>query len=196
MNQERRKTGKRLWKTCLLSCFPYSLLVLCLCAACKKEERTFNSQPMSGAEKNLQVSELAPGPGHPKTPPVQNTYENNAWGMSEGKRLYEFYNCVGCHAHGGGGMGPALMDQKWIYGSESQQIFASIVEGRPNGMPSFRGKIPEEQVWQIVAYVRSLGGLTSSGVDPGRDDHIKGKLPENSQAAQTPTSANAPKDHP
>src|SRR5437868_10279571 len=85
---------------------------------CKKEERPFNSQLMSGAQNQpVQVSDLRPGPEKAPVPPVKNAYENNAWGMGEGKRLYEFYNCVGCHAHGGGGMGPALMDAKWLYGS-------------------------------------------------------------------------------
>ena len=26
-------------------------------------------------------------------------------------------------------------------------------------MPSFRGRIPDAQVWQLVAYVRSMSGL-------------------------------------
>ena len=59
-------------------------------------------------------------------------------------------------------MGPPLMDDEWIYGSEPENIFATIVEGRPNGMPSFRGRIPDYQVWQLVAYVRSMSGLCPS----------------------------------
>jgi cytochrome c oxidase cbb3-type subunit 3 len=39
-------------------------------------------------------------------------------------------------------------------------------------MPSFRGKIPDHQVWQIVAYVRSLSGLLPKDVAPGRSDHM------------------------
>ena len=170
------------------------LLLLAWASGCKKEERPFNSQWMSGAENQpRQVSDLRPGAQHQPAPSVPNAYENNAWAMAEGKRLYEFYNCVGCHAHGGGGMGPALMDAKWIYGSNAEQIFADVMEGRPNGMPSFRGKIPEDQVWQIAAYVRSLGGLTSTGTEPAREDHMKAQPPENSLPAQTPTSANVPK---
>src|SRR5581483_11928376 len=99
-------------------------------------------------------------------------------------------NCVGCHAHGGGGMGPPLMDQKWIYGSEPEQVYATIMEGRPNGMPSFRGKIPDDQVWKLVAYVRSLSGQTSKTAATGRNDEMRTKPPENS----TPTEK--PKDNP
>lgn len=92
-------------------------------------------------------------------PQIVNPYEGNVHAINEGKRLYNRFNCVGCHAAGGGSSGPALMDDKWIYGSEPANIFATIVEGRPAGMPAFRGKIPESDVWKITAYVRSLSGL-------------------------------------
>lgn len=53
-------------------------------------------------------------------------------------------------------MGPSLMDDEWIYGGRLEQIHQTLVEGRPNGMPAWGGKIPDEQLWQIAAYVRSL----------------------------------------
>ena len=68
-------------------------------------------------------------------------------------------NCSGCHSHGGGGMGPPLMDSQWIYGSDAANIFATIVEGRPNGMPSFGSKLPPDSIWKLATYVRSLSGL-------------------------------------
>ncbi|HEY0549255.1 MAG TPA: cytochrome c, partial [Verrucomicrobiae bacterium] len=98
------------------------------------------------------------------------------------------YNCVGCHAHGAGGMGPALMDDKWIYGSNPEQIYATIVQGRPNGMPSFAGKIPNQEVWKLTAYVRSLGGMVSKIDANNRSDHMAGKKPENSIERQKPKS--------
>ena len=52
------------------------------------------------------------------------------------------------------------MDSRWIYGSEPENIFATIMQGRPNGMPAFGGRIPDDQLWQLVAYVRSLSGQT------------------------------------
>src|SRR5947209_12001632 len=62
-------------------------------------------------------------------------YQGNAYNLSEGKRLYSAFNCNGCHGSGGGGgMGPPLMDEKWLYGSEPEQIFTTITDGRPNGM--------------------------------------------------------------
>jgi cytochrome c oxidase cbb3-type subunit 3 len=77
------------------------------------------------------------------------------------------FNCAGCHgARGGGGIGPPFADAEWIYGGEPQNVFQSVVQGRPAGMPAFGGQIPDEQVWKIVAFVRSLaGGPESAGAD-------------------------------
>ena len=105
-------------------------------------------------------------------------YHENAWGIAEGKRLYVAFNCVGCHSYGGGGIGPALMDAKWIYGAAPQQIYSTIIEGRPNGMPAFGGRVPDQQVWQLVAYVQSLSGLVPQDAAPGRDDNKSVKKPE------------------
>jgi cytochrome c oxidase cbb3-type subunit 3 len=101
---------------------------------------------------------LAPGPEGPvqQIPEAVEKYEGNPEMIAAGKQLYSAMNCVGCHANGGGGMGPPLMDSTWIYGSSLAHIFSSIREGRPNGMPSFRGRILDEQIWQLAAFVKSL----------------------------------------
>jgi len=84
------------------------------------------------------------------------------------------------------------MDDKWIYGSNPQNIFSTVVEGRPNGMPSFRGKIPDFQIWELAAYVRSLGGLAPKDAAPGRDDHMSGPPPESSTKRQQPRNSALP----
>jgi cytochrome c oxidase cbb3-type subunit 3 len=89
-------------------------------------------------------------------------------------------------------MGPPLMDDEWIYGSDASQIFSSIVEGRPNGMPSFQGKVPNHQVWQLVAYVRSLSGLTAKAARPGREDNMQVKTPEQQLAPEKPKNVVVP----
>lgn len=149
-----------------------SLLAACvLLAGCKREHRVFDP----GASASQIANGVALNPVHAggaPPPPSISKYEQSAYAVSEGKRLYSSYNCVGCHAQGGGAIGPALMDDEWIYGSEPQQIFSTIVQGRPNGMPSFAGKIPEYQVWELVAYVRSLSGQLPPDVAPSRSDHM------------------------
>jgi cytochrome c oxidase cbb3-type subunit III len=170
-----------------------TMLVVCvmlLMSACKREERRLREPaPSNAASEGITVSGLHPaqptvGSTMPSAP-VNDPYTESAYAVSEGEKLYNAYNCVGCHFHGGGGIGPPLMDQDWIYGSQPQNIYQTIVEGRPNGMPSFRGKIPDYQVWEIVAYVRSLSGQLKKDVAPGRDDHMYGaKPPENSPKLQ------------
>ena len=166
------------------------LIVVALCMqSCKREERTFRVEPpyVSGVEK---IPMTAFSAGGPSTQPAKaNDYENNAYGMAEGKRLYSAMNCNGCHSNGGGGMGPPLMDDKWIYGSDSGQVFATIVQGRPNGMPSFASKIPDYQVWQLAAYVRSMSGLVPSDAAPGRSDHMQSRPAENTIDPQSPKQA-------
>ena len=68
------------------------------------------------------------------------------------------------------------MDDVWIYGKEPGNVFATIVEGRPNGMPAWRGKIPEYQIWQIVTYVESLQADRGISSPPGpREEHLQAR---------------------
>ena len=159
--------------------------------ACRREDRDFRPPPVPSPAAAATVSALRPGGGTPSPSPA-NPYEHNAWALSEGKRLFDSYNCSGCHAHGGGGMGPPLMDAQWIYGAEPANLFASIVEGRPNGMPSFRGKIPDDQVWMLAAYVRSMAGLERSDAAPQRSDHMSAAPAEQSRTREPPGDATTP----
>jgi cytochrome c oxidase cbb3-type subunit III len=141
--------------------------------ACEREERRFREMPSAAGRRNTErLVSLVPGP-YTADVRVDNPYGYNAYAISEGKRLFTWYNCQGCHANGGGGMGPPLMDDRWRYGSDPEQIFATIWEGRPNGMPSFRGKIPEYQAWQLVAYVQALSGNVPKDAAGGRPDDMQ-----------------------
>ena len=89
-------------------------------------------------------------------------YEGNPQAIAEGRRLFNWYNCSGCHSNGGGGFGPALMDQHWRYGGNLDQIFNYDFQGRPNGMPSWHGKIPNAQIWELAAFVKSLSAPSAA----------------------------------
>jgi cytochrome c oxidase cbb3-type subunit 3 len=97
-------------------------------------------------------------------------FESNAYHIAQGQRLYGWMNCSGCHSNGGGGMGPALMDDEWRYGGTMDEIAATILDGRPNGMPAFRGRITEDQAWQLAAYVRALSAQPRQDALPSRAD--------------------------
>jgi cytochrome c oxidase cbb3-type subunit 3 len=116
-----------------------------------------------GAPGSTAVTTLFPGGGSAPAPdPRGAQYDRNPQSIAEGARLFDWYNCSGCHFHGGGGIGPALMDDVWIYGGSIDQIYASIYQGRPNGMPSWAHKIPDEEIWKIAAYVRAMSTSTAA----------------------------------
>ena len=147
-------------------------------SSCERESRPFRDLPAASARSQTETqSPLQAGQAVPPTG-TTSPFQENAWGISEGKRLFTAYNCSGCHAQGGGGIGPALMDSEWIYGFEPANIYHTIVEGRPDGMPSFRNKIPDYQVWQIVAYIQAMSGQTPIDASPGRSDHMAAKQSE------------------
>lgn len=89
---------------------------------------------------------------------VHNPYAGDAAAANEGRQLFVQYNCSGCHGgRAGGGMGPSLRDSIWIYGSSDAQLLGTITEGRSAGMPAWGGRIPQDQMWQIITYIRTLG---------------------------------------
>src|SRR3954452_4548041 len=167
---------------------PTTILLLLSITSCKREERQLRPDPNASQTLNtVQLSGLNPGANSISSPPPAGQYEESAYAVSQGKTLYNQYNCVGCHANGGGGIGPPLMDNNWIYGSEPGNVFATIMQGRPNGMPSFRNRIPQYQAWELVAYVRSLSGLLPKYVSPSRPDEMNVKPSESSTPHQPPT---------
>src|SRR5215212_2868011 len=82
------------------------VLFFLIFTSCEREERGFRVQtPDSNRINSKQLTTLQAGESSP-TPSFQNEYENNAFAMSEGKRLFSQMNCTGCHANGGGAIGP------------------------------------------------------------------------------------------
>ena len=148
-------------------------------AGCERETRQLKSDLQNAkTQPGRRISALQPGPE--EKAPGQPDYAGNAQALSEGKRLFSAFNCVGCHGHGGGSIGPAFIDGKWKYGSTLENIHETILEGRSEGMPAFGAKITDEQAWQLAAYVRSLSGNVPQDAATSRDDHMKANPPENS----------------
>ena len=135
-----------------------ALALLLVMTACEREERHFQSSPPGVIPMGIvRMSSNIPGPPM-AVDSVLGPYGNNAYAVSQGQKLFTAFNCAGCHSgYAGGGMGPSLRDSTWIYGSSDAQIYSTIVEGRPNGMPAWGARLPEEQIWKIIAYLRTLG---------------------------------------
>ena len=140
-----------------------ALTMLCLAltvvGACGRDEsRGVPARSVQGVAPN-------PGPGvQPGISPqavlgaISNPHTGDPAAIMAGRQLFTGMNCAGCHSgYAGGGMGPSLRDSLWIYGNSDAQIFSTIAEGRPYGMPAWAGRLTADQIWQIVAYIRTLG---------------------------------------
>jgi cytochrome c oxidase cbb3-type subunit 3 len=167
--------------------------LVALLGACEREQRRFSEVAPAAGRSAGPAESAGPRPAaRAARPPVPGPYDDNAWAVSEGQRLYAWFNCQGCHSMGGGGMGPALMDDTWLYGDDPRDIFASIAAGRPNGMPAFGPRIADQQIWQLVAYVRSLGALARKDVLPGRSDSLSGRPAPSMTTPASPVPAGPP----
>jgi len=158
---------------CSGSARKWTALVACglVLTACEREQREFHG---------------------PSTPSKEH-YVRNAYDVAQGKRLFQWMNCSGCHAHGGGGIGPALSDRYWLYGGTLAQIHDSIRDGRPNGMPAWGTRLPDDQIWQISAYIRSLSGNVRKDVAPSRDDALNSGRAENRREQLDPVAGRPPR---
>jgi cytochrome c oxidase cbb3-type subunit 3 len=158
-------------------------------AACEREDRDYRPNPVATeTTERVALSPLSPGVGGPSTYTSNKgkDIQINAFHLSQGKKLFYWFNCSGCHANGGGGSGPALMDDVWIYGGDAGSVYQTIAYGRPNGMPAFASRIPKDQLWQLAAYVRSMAGLASADAAPNRDDAFLTRTPESFMDPQKP----------
>jgi cytochrome c oxidase cbb3-type subunit 3 len=114
--------------------------------------------PTQGDNKLLQVplNTFVPGAASVR-PKIKTPDLQDSAAIQRGMRAYNAFNCVGCHmSNGGGGMGPALSNSLFIYGGEPENIYLTIVQGRPNGMPAWGAVLPEDITWDLVAYVLSI----------------------------------------
>jgi mono/diheme cytochrome c family protein len=107
--------------------------------------------------------------GAPSSNPIAPTPES----IAAGKRAYDAH-CAACHGNtaqgavkagltisiieeGRGRQPPDLTDEQWDHGSTDAEIFAAIKRGiPPTMMPGFDGRLPDEDMWHIVNYLRSL----------------------------------------
>src|SRR5262245_17779140 len=90
-----------------------------------------------------------------------NPFAGDAQAIADGRDIYN-RTCTACHgADGAGGeMGPALGAPARRYAqSTDAQIFDAIKNGVPSTqMPRFGGRLSDNDVWKVTAYIRGLRG--------------------------------------
>lgn len=89
----------------------------------------------------------------------KNPFAGNAEAIAFGKSIFEA-TCTGyCHTTVNAnrvGRCPNLFDCEWKRGGADGQIYTSINNGVPNTeMVGFKGRLPDEMIWKITAYLRS-----------------------------------------
>jgi cytochrome c oxidase cbb3-type subunit 3 len=115
--------------------------------------------PQSSLLATVPLGQIAGGLGGTAALSTPNPYQGNPQAIEQGKQLYVKMNCAGCHAYNGkGNMGPDLTDAYWRYGGLPVQIYNTILEGRPQGMPAWGKALTPDEIWKLVAYIQSLGG--------------------------------------
>jgi cytochrome c oxidase cbb3-type subunit III len=98
--------------------------------------------------------------------------------VAEGKKLFGGL-CVTCHGFdGGGGAGPPLNRPKLLSAPDDASLRNIIAEGIPNrGMPRVR-RVTDDEMRQLVAYVRSIGKTARPPIrgDAARGGQLYAKL--------------------
>ena len=131
-----------------------ALAVVLMSAGCQED----SERPAVSFASPVPDMPIGPFPGPSDTPvEMSNPLGEQARAREEGRRFFLAYNCAGCHGdHAGGGMGPSLRDDAWVYGSAPARIADSIAEGRAYGMPAWGRMLTDAQIWQLTAYITSL----------------------------------------
>jgi cytochrome c oxidase cbb3-type subunit 3 len=109
-----------------------------------------------GVFMQVPISDLSPG-AIPSRPTIKNPSAGDPHASERGMKYFINFNCIGCHAdNGGGGMGPALSNTIFLYGGQPENIYLSIFQGRPNGMPAWGAVLPDPVIWDLVTYIGKL----------------------------------------
>jgi cytochrome c oxidase cbb3-type subunit 3 len=105
---------------------------------------------------DVPITHIIPGDIDVK-PNIRNPVEGDAEAINRGMKYFANFNCSGCHAaNAGGGMGPALSNHSFKFGSDPANIYLTIAQGRPTGMPAWGTLLPSNVIWDLVAYIGSI----------------------------------------
>jgi mono/diheme cytochrome c family protein len=124
----RGRTGKARWGLVWLCVWMFSLGVT-----------------VAALGQNAAVKKLNPFTGKPEA-------------VQQGRTLWLQYGCSGCHGvMGGGGMAMPVSDDTWKFGSDDETLY-KLIKGRIDAqtMPKIYDAMPDDELWKIIAYVRSV----------------------------------------
>ncbi len=113
---------------------------------------------------------LEPHPAEPHTheagQALANPVEATSTSIAKGRQRYVF-SCRQCHGNTGkgdgdmshaGGVPSDFTDAVWQHGESDGEIFLVIRDGVTADMLGYQGQIPDEDMWNLVNYIKSLTG--------------------------------------
>ncbi len=107
------------------------------------------------------AQDRAPAGAQPR--PTKNPLEGNAQAISNGAAMFR-NRCAGCHGPDARGyLGPDLTGF-WAAGGGDDRMFQVVrrgVEGTEMP-PADAQRVPDRDIWQMLAYVRTLGAVPSA----------------------------------
>ncbi len=101
---------------------------------------------------------------HPAGQALSNPVEATRESIAKGRQRYVF-DCRQCHGNRGkgdgdmshaGGVPSDFTDAEWQHGETDGEIFLVIRDGVTADMLGYEGQIPEEDIWHLVNYIKSL----------------------------------------
>jgi mono/diheme cytochrome c family protein len=112
---------------------------------------------------------------------LKSPYQDFKKVAEEGHQKFMSAGCNGCHGGtGGGGMGPPLTNQIWVYGSDDDTLFRLIAVGTDQlqkqgysrkGSENVVGPMPPmgtvlkapDNIWKVIAWIRSVNPSSAGG---------------------------------
>jgi mono/diheme cytochrome c family protein len=115
----------------------------------------------------ITVNAQTGGAAAPGAKTIKNPVASTPASITAGAAAYKKY-CAFCHGVTGKGDGPLapkdakpadLTDATWDRGATDGDIFSVIQNGGGAGskMVAFKGKLPDQDMWHVVNFLRSLG---------------------------------------
>lgn len=94
--------------------------------------------------------------------------------IHSGHEIFES-KCATCHGpQGQGGIGPNLTDDYWLHGGKMAQIASTVTNGvADKGMPPWGPILKQEELYSVVAFVKSIHGTKPAGAKAPQGELVK-----------------------
>ena len=156
-----------------------SVVLILALGACSPAEEAFDGMggPMMGGESSVTMKLHHSTVPEPYTGAVSPVSPDDQESIARGQEIFRI-NCTECHGDGGmgdGQTGEQLDPSPASIAHSSQMVSDGYLFWRVNeggtefetGMPTFKEKLTDEEIWDTINYVRALGAGTAMPAENG-----------------------------